>query len=104
MTMQRPADRIKPIIRKLKKQYPDATCSLTYENPLQLLVATILSAQCTDARVNEVTKSLFQTYRDARDYAEAKHRRCGRGHPTNWVFPEQNQVDPWYGTLARRPS
>ncbi len=69
--MQRPADRIKPIIRKLKKQYPDATCSLTYENPLQLLVATILSAQCTDARVNEVTKSLFQTYRDARDYAEA---------------------------------
>ena len=45
-------DRTRPIIRRLKKQYPDAGCSLTHRSPLQLLVATILSAQCTDERVN----------------------------------------------------
>jgi endonuclease-3 len=64
-------DRIRPIIRKLKRRYPDATCALEHKNALQLLVATILSAQCTDVRVNMVTKELFKKYRTARDYAHA---------------------------------
>ncbi len=63
--------RIGPIIRKLKKQYPEARTALDHRDPLQLLVATILSAQCTDARVNMVTKDLFKKYRSAEDYANA---------------------------------
>ncbi len=57
------------IIAILKKTYPDAKCSLDYTNSLELLVATILSAQCTDVRVNIVTKDLFRKYRTAADYA-----------------------------------
>jgi endonuclease-3 len=57
------------ILPTLKKTYPTATCSLDFGNPLQLLVATILSAQCTDERVNAVTKTLFKKYRSAKDYA-----------------------------------
>lgn len=63
--------RTKEIVRLLKREYPDARCSLNYETPLQLLVATILSAQCTDERVNLVTRDLFRKYPAARDYAEA---------------------------------
>ncbi len=63
--------RTKTVIRKLKRRYPDAKCSLNYRNPLQLLVATILSAQCTDARVNIVTKTLFKKYKTAKDFANA---------------------------------
>ena len=59
------------IIAKLKKAYPAAICSLRHENPLQLLLATILSAQCTDARVNMVTPALFAKYRTAKDFAAA---------------------------------
>jgi endonuclease-3 len=65
------AERVRPIIRQLKRRYPDAKCALDHENPLQLLVATILSAQCTDARVNLVTRDLFVRYRTAADYADA---------------------------------
>ncbi len=64
-------ERVRPIIRKLTKQYPEARCSLNHRNPLQLLVATILSAQCTDERVNIVTKTLFQEYKRASDFANA---------------------------------
>jgi endonuclease III len=63
--------RTKKIIGALKKTYPDARCSLNHSNPLELLVATILSAQCTDERVNQVTVELFRKYRAARDYAGA---------------------------------
>jgi endonuclease III len=59
------------LIERLKAAYPDARCSLNYANPLELLVATVLSAQCTDERVNLVTKSLFKKYRTAGDYAGA---------------------------------
>ena len=59
------------IVRKLAQLYPDAHCALHYENPLQLLVATILSAQCTDARVNRVTPALFARYPDAKAFATA---------------------------------
>jgi len=63
--------RARDIVRLLKKQYPDAKCALHYENPLQLLVATVLSAQCTDVRVNMVTPALFQRYPDAEAFANA---------------------------------
>ncbi|MGH7171475.1 MAG: endonuclease III [Gemmataceae bacterium] len=59
------------IARKLGQLYPDAHCALHYANPLQLLVATMLSAQCTDERVNRVTPTLFARYPDARAFAEA---------------------------------
>lgn len=59
------------IVAALRKAYPDAKCSLNYRNPLELLVATILSAQCTDTRVNIVTKDLFVRYATAADYAAA---------------------------------
>ena len=59
------------LIAFLKKQYPDAGCSLEHVEPIQLLVATILSAQCTDVRVNIVTEDLFVKYRSANDYAAA---------------------------------
>ncbi|OGH58244.1 MAG: endonuclease III [Candidatus Lindowbacteria bacterium RIFCSPLOWO2_12_FULL_62_27] len=65
------AARARKIIARLRKAYPDATCSLTHEDPLQLLVSTILSAQCTDERVNLVTPALFEKYRTARDFAGA---------------------------------
>jgi endonuclease-3 len=59
------------IIELLEKKHPDAKIALKYTNPLELLVATILSAQCTDERVNLVTKMLFRKYRKAEDYAKA---------------------------------
>ena len=63
--------RVLMIIELLKKEHPDAKIALNYTNPLELLVATILSAQCTDRRVNIVTKTLFQKYRKAEDYTNA---------------------------------
>ena len=69
---QTPAQRTAAILAILKKTYPNAKCSLDYKTPLQLIVATILSAQCTDVRVNIVTKTLFKKYRTAADYAGAK--------------------------------
>ncbi|MBK7103917.1 MAG: endonuclease III [Ignavibacteriae bacterium] len=64
--------RIKKIFAILKKEYPNTKPQLEFTNPLQLLVATILSAQCTDARVNIVTKELFKKYVDAEDFSNAK--------------------------------
>ncbi len=59
------------LIARLKAAYPDVRCSLNFSSPLELLVATVLSAQCTDARVNLVSKLLFKKYRTASDYATA---------------------------------
>jgi len=66
--------RARKIIARLKQEYPDATCALHHHNALELVVATILSAQCTDARVNMVTPQLFAKYRTAADYAAADPR------------------------------
>ena len=63
--------RTRKLIGQLKRAYPDAQCSLNHANPLELLVATILSAQCTDERVNLVTIELFRKYRRSDDYADA---------------------------------
>jgi len=66
-----PAQRIGPILASLKAAYPDAHCALDHEDPFQLLVATILSAQCTDVRVNLTTPALFARYPDAAALARA---------------------------------
>ena len=58
-------------VEALKKEYPDAICTLSYTDPLQLLVATRLAAQCTDARVNMVAPALFERYKTAEDFAES---------------------------------
>lgn len=62
--------RTNEIIRRLKKEYPDAHCALNHTNAFELLVATILSAQCTDDRVNIVTAGLFRKYRTPKDYTD----------------------------------
>jgi endonuclease III len=64
--------RLKKIIAGLEKTYPTAHCELVHESPLELLIATILSAQCTDKRVNLVTEKLFKKYRSAEDFADAE--------------------------------
>jgi endonuclease-3 len=63
--------RAKDIVRRLAKEYPSARCWLDYRNPFELFVATVLSAQCTDTRVNEVTKTLFRKYKTPADYSGA---------------------------------
>lgn len=62
------------IVRALKKAYPDATCALSHKSPYELLVATILSAQCTDERVNMVTPELFRKYPDSASLAASKQK------------------------------
>jgi endonuclease-3 len=83
-TLQGKRERAGEIFKRLRKAYPDARCSLDHKNPLELLVATILAAQCTDVRVNIVTRTLFRKYRRPRDYVlapraeiEAAIRTCG---------------------------
>jgi endonuclease III len=66
-----PAERAKALCEILPRIYPGAHCELNFSSPLELLIATILSAQCTDVQVNKVTPGLFKKYRAARDYAEA---------------------------------
>jgi len=63
--------KVKSILKILDELYPDAECSLVFHDPLQLLISTILSAQCTDERVNKVTPALFDKYRSAKAFAEA---------------------------------
>ena len=78
--------RVKKIISSLQKTYPDAHCELDHSNPLELLVATILSAQCTDKRVNVVTAGLFKKYRTAADYAEANPEELEQDIKTTGFF------------------
>ncbi|RLB04212.1 MAG: endonuclease III [Deltaproteobacteria bacterium] len=65
-------NRVREIIKILRKEYTNAKLALNFSNPLELLVATILSAQCTDERVNKVTKNLFKKYKTPKDYANVK--------------------------------
>ena len=64
-------ERVKKIVSILKKDFPNVRTALNFSNPLELLIATILSAQCTDERVNKVTSELFKKYKSAKDYADA---------------------------------
>lgn len=67
----------KRAVEALKNEYPDAICSLTYDDPLQLLIATRLAAQCTDARVNIVTPALFDRFKTAEDFANSSYEEVG---------------------------
>jgi len=71
MQKQSDARRVTEIIKILSKEFPDHRIALHFSNPFELLIATILSAQCTDVKVNQVTPDLFKKYRSARDYAKA---------------------------------
>ena len=70
-TLKDKKQRIKKVVYLLKRYRPEANCALYYKNPIQLLVATVLSAQCTDKRVNQVTKTLFKKYPTAKAFASA---------------------------------
>ena len=70
--------RIASIISILKDEYPDSKCSLIFNSPFQLLVATVLSAQCTDERVNKVTKSLFKRYPDSESFSKLSVKQIGK--------------------------
>ena len=70
--------RVSKIIEILKSEYPESKCSLNYKTPFQLLVATILSAQCTDERVNKVTKKLFSKFKDAHAFNKLTSKEIGK--------------------------
>lgn len=79
--------------RELAEVYPDAHCELDFETPLELLVATILSAQCTDKRVNEVTSVLFERFRHAEDYASAEREDLEKViQPTGFFRAKTNNL------------
>jgi endonuclease-3 len=71
MAKAKAGSQVATILPRLEEKYPNAKYELDWETPVELLVATILAAQCTDVRVNQVTKSLFKRYHTAKDYAEA---------------------------------
>lgn len=77
-TKEQLRERVGQIIRALKKTYPQATCALNHGDPFELLIATILSAQCTDERVNIVTATLFRKYRKPEDYAAVPREELER--------------------------
>jgi endonuclease-3 len=91
--------RVETLVRKLIEAYPNAECALHHENPLQLLVATILSAQCTDARVNKVTPALFARFPSARDYARADRGELEEMVRTTGFF--RNKAKSIQGATAR---
>src|SRR2546429_4182170 len=83
--------RVRKIVARLAQAYPDATCALRHQSALELLVATILSAQSTDARVNIVTPALFAKYRSARDLAGADPAVPGLGIHSTGFFPDKTK-------------
>ncbi|HYJ88839.1 MAG TPA: endonuclease III [Pyrinomonadaceae bacterium] len=88
--------RVRTIIRLLKRAYPDAKCSLNHSNAFELLIATILSAQCTDARVNIVTQDLFRKYRKPEDYLKVPEKELQRDIRTTGFF--RNKTKSIQGT------
>ena len=84
-------ERTLDIIERLKGMYPDSKCSLTHENPLQLLVATVLSAQTTDAAVNRATPALFARFRTAADFAAAEQEEMERYVATLGFFRSKSK-------------
>ena len=88
--------RVRKVIRILKRTYPDAKCSLNHSNPFELLIATILSAQCTDERVNIVTADLFRKYRKPQDYLKVPARELEDDIRTTGFF--RNKTKSIQGT------
>ncbi len=102
--IQKPARaRARTIARRLRRAYPDAKCSLDFTTPLELLVATILSAQCTDERVNVVTQSLFKKYRTAEDYVRVKPEELERDiHSTGFYRAKAKNIRGCCQTLIEK--
>lgn len=92
-------ERVKKIIRALKRAYPDATCSLNHSNAFELLIATILSAQCTDDRVNIVTADLFRKYRKPADYLKVSPLELQQDIRTTGFF--RNKAKSIQGTAKQ---
>jgi endonuclease-3 len=91
------------IIGALERTYPDARLALDFSTPLELLVALILAAQCTDAKVNEVTATLFNRFRSARDYADAPQEELERWvRPTGFYRQKAKAVRACCGQLVER--
>jgi endonuclease-3 len=88
--------RTREVIRRLKRAYPGAKCSLNHSNPFELLVATILSAQCTDERVNIVTEDLFRKYRKPEDYLKVPPRELEKDIQSTGFF--RNKTKSIQGT------
>jgi endonuclease-3 len=88
--------RTRKIISQLKRAYPDAKCSLNHSNAFELLIATILSAQCTDERVNIVTADLFRKYRKPEDYLRVSNRELEKDIRTTGFF--RNKTKSIQGT------
>jgi len=88
--------RVRKVISSLKRAYPDAKCSLNHSNAFELLIATILSAQCTDARVNIVTQDLFRKYRKPEDYLKVSDKELQRDIRTTGFF--RNKTKSIQGT------
>jgi endonuclease-3 len=88
--------RTRDVIRRLKRAYPDAKCSLNHSNPFELLIATILSAQCTDERVNIVTADLFRKYRKPEDYLKVSPRELEKDIQSTGFF--RNKTKSIQGT------
>ncbi len=94
---------MKRIIRVLRKTYPDAHCALNHTNPLELLIATILSAQCTDERVNIVTADLFRKYRNALDYVNVERAELERDiHSTGFYRNKAKSIQGACQIIAER--
>src|SRR5260370_41755883 len=86
-------ERVEAILEILKRTYPLAKCSLDHRTPLELLVATILSAQSTDVGVNIVTKTLFKKYKTAKDYAEVPQEELEKDiHSTGFYRSKANSI------------
>ena len=97
--------RFKRIVSLLAREYPEPRCALSFEDPLQLIVATVLSAQCTDQRVNEVTKDLFRRYRTARDYTKAPASRLERDiRPTGFYRNKARSIKGLCAAIVERHS
>jgi len=95
--------RVKNIIKILSKEIPDSTIALKFSNPLELLIATILSAQCTDVKVNQVTENLFKKYRTAEDYAESNLAELEEEiRPTGFYRNKAKSVQKCCQELVRR--
>lgn len=91
--------RAKAVLRRLRKEYPDAKCELDWSTPLELAVATILSAQCTDKRVNLVTPALFLKYRRAKDWARTPQETLEKEIHSTGFF--RNKAKNIRGLMAR---
>lgn len=96
-------NRVKRIIEILEEEYSDARTALTFRSPLELLVSTVLSAQCTDERVNKVTRDLFRKYRSAKDYAQADMAELEEDvRPTGFFRNKAKSIKSFSTTLVER--